>query len=74
VGADADPSALEPVVEVLAAVRKAKTTAKVSMRAPVARVVVPFAVPIGLDDLRDAGSIDHIETDAAGELIVTLAG
>jgi valyl-tRNA synthetase len=74
VGGDADPSALEPVGEVLAAVRKAKTTAKVSMRAPVASVVVPFAVPIGMEDLRDAGSIDRIETDVAGELRVTLAG
>jgi valyl-tRNA synthetase len=73
-GGDADPLALEAVGEVLAAVRKAKTAAKVSMRAPVASVVVPFAVPIGVDDLRDAGSIDHIETDVDGELTVTLAG
>jgi valyl-tRNA synthetase len=71
---DADPAALDAVGDVLAAVRKAKTTAKVSMRAPVATVVVPFAVPIGLDDLRDAGSIDRIETSAPGELTVTLQG
>jgi valyl-tRNA synthetase len=74
VSGDADPRALEAVGEVLAAVRKAKTTAKVSMRAPVASVEVPFAVPIGVEDLRDAGSIDHIETDVDGELTVTLAG
>jgi valyl-tRNA synthetase len=70
---DADAAALDAVGEVLAAVRKAKTTAKVSMRARVASVEVPFAVPIGLDDLRDAGSIDRIEIVAGGELTVTLA-
>jgi hypothetical protein len=35
-------------------------------------VQVPFAVPIGLDDLRDAGNIERVETDTGGELTVTL--
>jgi valyl-tRNA synthetase len=72
VAAGADAGHLVPVGDVLAAVRKAKTTAKVSMRAPVAAVQVPFAVPIGLDDLRDAGNIERVETDTGGELTVTL--
>ena len=55
VAAGASGADLDPVIEVLAAVRKAKTAAKVSMRAPVAEVRVPFALPVGADDLRDAG-------------------
>ncbi len=72
VAAGASGADLDPVIEVLAAVRKAKTAAQVSMRAPVAEVRVPFALPVGADDLRDAGSIDHLVTSADGELTVTL--
>jgi valyl-tRNA synthetase len=70
-GADADD--LDPALDVLAAVRKAKTEAKVSMRAPVALVMVPFALPVGVDDVREAGSIERLEPAGDGELVVTLA-
>jgi valyl-tRNA synthetase len=72
VAAGTEAAALDPVVDVLAAVRKAKTAAKVSMRAPVAEVRVPFALPVGAADLRDAGSIDRLEVDTGGELAVLL--
>jgi valyl-tRNA synthetase len=72
VAAGTEAAALDPVVDVLAAVRKAKTAAQVSMRAPVAEVRVPFALPVGAADLRDAGSIERLELEADGELAVTL--
>jgi len=72
VAAGTDATALDPVVDVLAAVRKAKTAAQVSMRAPVAEVRVPFALPVGAADLRDAGSIARLETEADGDLAVLL--
>ena len=58
---------------VLAAVRKAKTEAKVSMRAPVNSVRVPFPVPVGADDVRDAGTIEVLEPADGSDLVVTLA-
>jgi hypothetical protein len=42
------------------------------MRAPVAEVRVPFALPVGAADLRDAGSIARLETEADGDLAVLL--
>jgi valyl-tRNA synthetase len=71
--AGAEAAELDPALEVLAAVRKAKTEAKVSMRALVALVLVPFPVPIGADDVREAGSIERLEPAGNGELVVTLA-
>jgi valyl-tRNA synthetase len=73
VAAGADAADLDPALDVLAAVRKAKTEAKVSMRAPVALVMVPFALPVGVDDVREAGSIERLEPAGDGELVVTLA-
>ena len=35
---------------------------------------MPFALPVGAADLRDAGSIDRLETEADGELAVLLQG
>ena len=73
IAADANAADLDPALDVLAAVRKAKTEAKVSMRAPVALVMVPFGLPVGADDVREAGSIERLEPAGDGELVVTLA-
>jgi valyl-tRNA synthetase len=67
-GAEADDTVLSVVAEVLGAVRRAKTTAKRSMRAPVARLtVVDDPTRLGLlaqaeNDLRDAGGIVELVT------------
>jgi valyl-tRNA synthetase len=80
-GGEGDPAVLDAVAEVLAAVRKAKSEAKASMRAPVSLVVVR-APAERLDllraaeaDLRDAGSIEALTLEEAGEpaVAVTLA-
>jgi valyl-tRNA synthetase len=65
--AQRDGAALDQVSEVLAAVRKAKTDAKVSMRAPVKLVRVPFDLDLGTEDLREAGAIEHLETGVGGD-------
>ncbi len=68
--------ALEIAADVLREVRKAKSQAQVKMRAPVRRVVVRdtperlTALELGLDDLREAGSIERIETVEAEEFAV----
>ena len=68
--------ALEIAADVLREVRKAKSQAQVKMRAPVQRVVVRdtperlTALELGLDDLREAGSIERIETVEAEEFAV----
>ncbi len=70
-------AALEPVSEVLAQVRRAKTEAKLSQRAAVESLVVTAsdaaraAVEAALADLRDAGSIEAVgfEPSAAGDAI-----
>jgi valyl-tRNA synthetase len=62
--------------DVLKEVRKAKSEAQVKMRAPVRRVVVHDtperlrALELGLDDLREAGTIERIETVEAEEFAV----
>jgi valyl-tRNA synthetase len=62
--------------EVLGHVRRTKSEAKVSQRAPVARAVVRAtaaqldAVRAAASDLRDAGSIDELVLEAAEELAV----
>ncbi len=59
--------ALTVTVEVLGAVRKAKSDARQPMRAPVARVIVRdtaerlHALELGCADLRQAGSIQQLE-------------
>jgi valyl-tRNA synthetase len=64
----ADPGVLEVVAEVLGAVRRAKTTAKQSMRAPVAVLTVTDtreridALLQGVDDLKDAGGVAELIT------------
>ena len=75
---DADREVLTVAAEVIAAVRKAKSEAKVSMRTEVAavRVAAPAAtlerVQAAEDDLRAAGHIAKIERDAADDLRVSV--
>ena len=80
--AGADLSVLEGASEVLAEVRRAKTEAGVSLRAPVAGVVLraPEGAVESLsavaDDLRQAGVIEDLRTEAGGDELsveVTLA-
>ena len=79
--AAAADAAIEPVGEVLALVRRAKTEAKLSQRAEVESLqvygpqVALEAVEAALGDLRHAGSIDQVELTVADELscIVQLA-
>jgi valyl-tRNA synthetase len=62
--------------EVLGQVRRAKTTAKRSMRSPVAAVAVAdtperiAALRLAEDDLRDAGGIATVDTTPAAEFAV----
>jgi valyl-tRNA synthetase len=70
--------ALETAAAVLAEVRKAKSQAQRPMRAPVVRVLVRDtrerldALALGVDDLRQAGAIERIETDEAEEFAVEI--
>jgi valyl-tRNA synthetase len=70
---DADPALLEAVAAALIGIRGAKSTAKVSMRAPLSRVEVSGpaaqveAARLAADDLRRAG---HVQ----GELVFTVTG
>ena len=77
--ADGDPSLLRDVSIVLSLVRKAKSEAKVSMRADVARVLVtgPAAalehVLAASDDLRATGRIaELVVEESAGPLAATV--
>ena len=71
IAGDADPAVLDITNEVLAAVRKAKTEAKASMRSAVERLTVRGpgealgALAASETDLREAGSV--------GDLVVELA-
>ncbi len=68
--------ALEITADVLREVRKTKSQAQVKMRAPVARVVVHdmaerlSALELGVEDLRQAGSIERVEMVEAEDLTV----
>jgi Valyl-tRNA synthetase len=68
---DGDPAVLTAVAAVLRQVRKAKSEAKASMRAPVARVEVagPGAGPVrlGADDLCAAGVIEEFVLEPAAD-------
>jgi valyl-tRNA synthetase len=67
--ADADPLVYEVAAEVLADVRKVKSTKKVSLAAPVDRVCVVdtetrlAALDAGRSDVCDAGKIARLETE-----------
>jgi len=75
-GPHADPLVLEVAAAVLSEVRKAKTAAKASMRAEVARAVVRdtparlAALAQAADDVRDAGRIADLVTQEADALSV----
>jgi valyl-tRNA synthetase len=74
--------ALGVTADVLREVRKAKSQAQLKMRAPVKRVIVHdttarlAALELGAEDLREAGSVEAIETREADEfaVVVELAG
>jgi valyl-tRNA synthetase len=74
----ADPSVLRVAADVLAAVRRAKTTEKRSMRARVDRLTVSgspaelAAVDAARRDLIDAGSVDRMDLAEAEEFSVTV--
>jgi valyl-tRNA synthetase len=79
VGDSAHPELLEAMSTVLGAVRRAKTEAKVSMRARVARCIVTGPpvlidlIKLASEDLCDAGAIsglDFVEDPAASALSV----
>ena len=79
---DGDRGVAEVTGEVLGEVRRAKTEAKRSMRAPVARVVVRdtperiAALQLALDDLKEAGSVREVvlvQSDGASDVEVALA-
>ena len=71
-----EDAALGVAADVLKEVRKAKSQARRPMRAPVTRVVVHdsaqrlAALELGAEDLRQAGSIETIETVVAEEFAV----
>jgi valyl-tRNA synthetase len=73
---DADPLVFEVVADVLAAVRKAKSEQKRSLRTPVVRVVVHdtaerlAALASAKSDLREAGKIESLTTEIGTELRV----
>jgi valyl-tRNA synthetase len=87
--AEASPDAealIDAIGQIVALVRRSKTEAKVSQRAPVERVVVrataglAAAAAPGLGDLRDAGSIDVVEfvtvddgTELTADVTLTVA-
>jgi valyl-tRNA synthetase len=77
-GADADASMLEPVSEVLAAIRRAKTEAKASQKAAVSVAVVSgpaevlASVQAAQVDLSDAGSVADLQWVAADTLSVAV--
>ena len=79
VAADGDPGLVADIALVLSAVRRAKSEAKVSMRAPVATAQVrgPVSrVRLAADDLAASGSIADLrfaEADGAIDVAVTLA-
>jgi valyl-tRNA synthetase len=67
-GRDGDPAVLEAVAEVLRQVRKAKSAAKLSMRAEISRLEVSGAeaalVRLAQDDLCAAGNVEEFVLDA----------
>jgi valyl-tRNA synthetase len=68
VAAGGDAGLVDPVIEVLGAVRRTKTEAKVSQRADVARLAL--TVPAGLLPAVDAGRADLVEAGSIAALDV----
>ena len=75
-GAGGDPVILDAVGQVLGAVRRAKTEAKLSPKAPVSAVRARGpqawidAVREGADDLQDAVNVALLDLDVASELTI----
>jgi valyl-tRNA synthetase len=75
-GGGGDPAVLEVVSEVLGQIRRAKTGAKRSMRAPVALLTITdgparlAALALAEDDLRDAGGVVDLLTHQGDEATV----
>ena len=75
---EADPAIYRTAAQVLMEIRKAKSSAKVSMRAPVAEVVVGgtdahiAALEPVRDDLHAAGVVTALEFEAGNDLVVTV--
>ncbi len=75
-GAGGDPLVYEVAAAVLTEVRKVKSTQKVSLAAPVARVCVVdtaeriAALVAAADDVRDAGKIGELETEVGSAFSV----
>jgi valyl-tRNA synthetase len=73
-----DPALIDPVLDVLARVRRTKTEAKVSQRAEVASVVVTLPAALsesfraGTADLLEAGSIRALEDVDGDQLVCTV--
>jgi valyl-tRNA synthetase len=73
-----DADVLAAAAEVLGQVRRAKTDAKRSMKAPVSRVVdtapedTLAALRAAQGDLQDAGGIEHLDLQPGEELAVTV--
>ena len=73
-GLGGEPALLDPAVEVLGRIRRAKTEARVSQRSVVDRLVIeaPATLHPALDatraDLTDAGSVTAVDVREAGEL------
>ncbi len=76
--AEGDADMLDPMCEVLAAIRRTKTEAKVSQKAAVSLLVVtaPAAtqalITAGEGDLRDAGSIEAVHYELGDALTCTV--
>ncbi len=76
IAVDADPLVLDVAAAVLGEVRKAKTAAKASMRADVARVVVRdrperlAALAAAEGDVKEAGRIAELQTEVSDTLSV----
>jgi valyl-tRNA synthetase len=70
-GRGGDASLLDPVCEVLAAVRRAKTEAKASQKAPVERLVV--SAPVGVHGAIEAGRVDLCDAGSVAEMVVVAA-
>ena len=74
-GTDGDPAVLSAVSEVLAAVRKVKSEARVSMRTPVQRVTVTAPLAVleavrgGNGDLSAAGRVERLELVEGGDTL-----
>jgi len=64
---------LDAVSEVLVEIRRAKTEAKLSMKAPIASLTITTYIPLdaAIDDIKAVGRIDRVELVEAGVISVS---